>query len=142
MYSETKGERTYKLNKMGALCLALSQSPYCQEPVDPIDLVGKVVNKKQMNLLLNIKLKLDRYVSKAKFAKQKSEFKLTEAGTSIAYDMGFSGDPLSFLELSKFIRTIGRIPPSDRIEQWKENIMSLSSKQVWTGQTFYSQILY
>ena len=36
MYSETKGERNFKVNKLGAICLAISQVENDRGPVDPV----------------------------------------------------------------------------------------------------------
>ena len=38
MYSETKGERTYKVNKMGAVCLAIGRILKGEEQVNPVSL--------------------------------------------------------------------------------------------------------
>ena len=52
MYSETKGERTYMLNKMGALCFSLLTHSFINKP-DPTDLIGTVISRNISNFIYN-----------------------------------------------------------------------------------------
>ena len=145
MYAETKGERMYQLNKLGAICRAITLSVN-GEDVNPMDLVGKVISRKQMNILLKIKLKLEAYVLKAKVGAKKSEFMLNEVGSNIAYELdNISFDPskaLTLAELASFLKAVGTTQfSSDQSDTWKENINALSSKSVWTG-TFFEAIFF
>ncbi len=139
MYAETKGERMYQLNKLGAICQAISLSSNGND-INPMDLVGKVISRKQMNSLLKIKLKLEDYVLKAKVGAKKSEFMLNEVGSNIAYELDtISFDPsktLTLAELASFLKAVGttQFSSDQGGDSWKENIKAMSSKSVWTGE--------
>lgn len=137
MYAETKGERMYQLNKLGAICRAITLSAN-GEDINPIDLVGKVISRKQMNILLKIKLKLEAYVLKANIGAKKSKFMLNEVGLNIAYELdNISFDPsksLTLAELASFLKAIGSTQfTAEQNDNWKENLNAMSSKSVWTG---------
>ena len=56
LYSETKGERTYVLNKFGAFCYALNLPPSAAAATkDYSAFVGTTIAKKEMAQLVKIK---------------------------------------------------------------------------------------
>ena len=63
MYLETKGERTYVLNKFGAFCYALNlPSSSAATTKDYAAFQKRVISRKEMSQLVQIKRKLDMYV--------------------------------------------------------------------------------
>ena len=63
MYLETKGDRTYVLNKFGAFCYALNLPSSSAAPTkDYVEFEGRVISRKEMSQLVQIKRKLDVYI--------------------------------------------------------------------------------
>ena len=94
MYLETKGERTYVLNNLGAFCYVLSLPDSAAAATkDYSAYKGAVVSRKEMSKLVQIKRKLDVYVTfNDSPTKDPLSFELNDSGQMVAYDMGIDSD--------------------------------------------------
>ena len=94
MYLETKGERTYVLNKLGAFCYLLNL------PISTATItknykafVGTTITRKEMSRLVQLKRKLDTYVDFSESPhKDPMSFELNESGQMVSHDMGLDTD--------------------------------------------------
>jgi hypothetical protein len=60
---------------------------------------------------------------------------------NVATETGLElSDQLTLPELAKFLKSVGRTSAANRrLDDWKNSVESLSSKQVWTGNRFASR---
>ncbi len=137
-FSETKGDRAFVLNKLGAFCYNISS-------VDERDLSeeGRIVTKQAMNRCVAVKRKLDMYFEAVDI--KENRFVLNDLGmdTAIVMDIEFNSDLgiLSSDELRNFISKVGTVRrkqfnKAEAEADYKDYLYArekLTSRPIWIG---------
>jgi len=145
MYSETKGNRTFVLNQLGALCYS-----FLNIKVGPdtgfSDHGGLAVDRKVMNHVVKVKRKLDIYAVYNPL--RPSEFELSEDGQMLAMELGmdlagqFGTDAPAetrLFALAELLRAVAYGKnvgaAATTINAWQKDIKALTKKTIWQGGT-------
>lgn len=141
MYAETKGERTYVLNKLGALCFALDGATSSSSAKFE-NLVGMPVSKREMSRIVKVFRKLDENSQSLDKNSPLMSFKPTESAIMLGLDIGVDlsfGDYYTaeqrFESLKAFVASIGvsrKVSGFDR--SFANDVNKVSSRSKWEGQ--------
>ena len=134
MYSETKGNRTYILNKLGAFCYSLLPEKFAESY---LSYVGWTVTRREMSHIVKVKRKLDVYTKYD--PKKPMEFELNDEGETVAYELGMDMDTFQREDrlsgLGDLIRSISSRPGLSSPGAWAKDTNALSKKCIWEGGT-------
>ncbi len=130
MYTQTKGDRTYVLKKLGAFCYAGAF-----KLKDPDHLQGMTVSKAEMSSMVKFKRKLEtlftqRSGDKAWVVKPEAESLLIELG----YDV-FEGELVSSEVIFEVCQQVGTGHNRHGTTEWSNDVQALSSRSPWHGGT-------